>query len=64
MKKIQTIYKLTENIQLVQNEEYKEHICLIESGENCSGILKHWGNIDEIIVELTEIIKKLELYKN
>lgn len=60
MKKLQTNYKLTNDIQLVVNEEYKQHICLIELGENCSGILKHWGSKKEIIAELKDIINKLE----
>ena len=60
MEKIQTNYKLTDNVQLVVNEEFQEHICLIEYGENCSGILKHWGSKDGIINELTEIIDKLK----
>ena len=60
MKKIQTNYQLTDNVQMVVNEEYKEHLCLIEFGENCSGILKHWGSKKEIIAELKEIINKLE----
>ena len=63
MKKIQTIYELTKNIQLVQNEEFKEHISLIEFGEPCSGILKHWGSIKEIKKELESIIIGLELYE-
>lgn len=62
MKKIQTTYELTKNIQLVQNEEFKEHISLIEYGEPCSGILKHWGSKTEILRELNEIIAKLEAY--
>ncbi len=59
MKKLQTNYKLTDNVQLVVNEEYKKHICLIEFGENCSGIMKYWGSKEEIIAELQEIINKL-----
>jgi len=64
MKKIQTNYKLTENVQMVVNEEFTEHICLIEYGENCSGILKHWGSKSEIISELKEIISQLEKFNN
>ena len=63
MRKIQTIYKLTDDIQLVQNEEFKEHISLIEFGEPCSGILKHWGSKTLILKELNEIIAKLENYE-
>jgi len=62
LKKIQTNYKLTNNIQLLVNEEFKEHICLIEYGESCSGILKHWGSKEEILTELKKIISELEKY--
>jgi hypothetical protein len=61
MKKITTIYQLTENVQLVQNEQFN-HISLVEYGEPCSGILKHWGTKAEILRELNEIIAKLENY--
>lgn len=61
MKKIETRYKLTNNVILVQNEEYTPHINLVEYGENCSGILKYWGTKEEIINELQEIINKLKI---
>lgn len=64
MKKLQTNYKLTEDIQLVINEEVKDNICLKEYGENCSGILKHWGSKRNIIKELKNIISELEKFNN
>ena len=64
LKKIQTNYMLTENVQLVVNEEYPENICLIEYGENCSGVLKRWFNKSEMIKELKQIICALENYNN
>ena len=59
MYKIQTIYKLTENVNLIHNEEFKGHICLTEMTEPCGGILKHWGTKKELIAELHEILKEL-----
>jgi len=60
---MQTTYQLTNKIQLIHNEEYKEHICLVElrgiNGEPCSGILKHWGSKDELIEELKEVLAEL-----
>ncbi len=63
-KKIQTIYRLTENVQLIQNDEFDNHICLIEYGEPCSGILKHWGSVNELIKELRNIADKLEKWSS
>lgn len=60
MKKIQTIYELTPTIKMVVNEEFEDHICLIEYGDTCSGIMRHWGVKKDIIDELMEVVKKLE----
>lgn len=60
MKKISTTYRLTDEVQMIVNEEFPDHICLINYGEACSGILKHWGTKKTIIRELEDIIKKLK----
>ena len=60
MKKIETRYVLTDNLYLIINEEVKDHMCLVEFGEPCSGILRHWGSQDDLVVELKKIIEKLE----
>jgi len=64
MKKLQTTYQLTNDIQLIKNEELGDHICLINFGETCSGILKYWGTKEKIIKDLENIIKKLKSFKN
>jgi hypothetical protein len=63
MKKIQTIYKLTDSVNIVHNEEYPEHYSLTEFNEPCSGIIKHWGTKEALIAELEWIVKKLKQIK-
>ena len=60
-KKLSTTYKLTEDVQLIQDEECDNNISLVNFGyEPCTGILKHWGSTTQHIAELREIIKALE----
>ena len=61
--KIETRYALGMNCQLIVNEEVKDNMCLVDLGEPCSGILKHWGSKKQLINELKLIIKELEDFK-
>lgn len=63
MKKLQTTYQLIENkrwsIFLTKNEETGDHYSIHDSGEPCSGVLKHWASKEDLIKELQAIIKAL-----
>lgn len=60
VKKTMTTYSLGNNHQLLVNEEYPDHMCLIEYGEACSGVLKHWGSRKQLVTELKLLVEYLE----
>jgi hypothetical protein len=63
IKKLETRYSMGNCYQLVVDEETKDHFSIIEFGESCSGILKHWNCKKGFITELKQIIDFLEKFE-
>lgn len=62
--KINTEYAVEHtNLVITANEEYP-HVSIHEYGEPCSGVLRHWGTVDELVEECEKIIKALKAFKN
>jgi hypothetical protein len=63
MIKIETKYAISSDYQLIVSEEVKNHMSIVEYGEACSGILKHWGSKEKLIGEMKHLITLLEKFK-
>ena len=64
MKKTSTTYKIFHDIFLTVDEESAGHVSIHEYGEPCSGILKHWNDINGHIAELGMIIHELKKFQH
>lgn len=68
MKKVQSTFKIVENqrwsVYLTKNEEIDNHYSIHDSGEPCSGVVRHWGSKEDHIELLEKIIKELKKLKN
>ena len=60
MKKLETRYALTNDVQLIVNNESTGVVSVVQYGEACSGILKHWGTPKQLTKELRQIADLIE----